>query len=292
VPILVGTNHVGYRLPWQTFHLLMSLVVTMSLLPASEFNDPEDVAFTSALDGSVQHFVQLVPKKSVANVPSAAMICLHGHGSDRWQYVKADRGECRGARDVAALHGMLFISPDYRAPTSWMGPAAEADLLQLITELREKRGVQRIFLVGASMGGTSALIFTALHAEVIDGVCSENGMGNMEIYDKFPEAIAQSYGGTRVEKPAEYRKRSAELFPQAFTMPLAITVGGRDDTVPPESVMRLGAVLRKAKRPVLVINREETGHVTSYADTVEALEFVLREAMKVPVKPNKKAGRR
>ena len=59
------------------------------------------------------------------------MLAFHGHGSDRWQFIKDARGECRGVRDVAARFGLILISPDYRAKTSWMGPKAEADVLQI-----------------------------------------------------------------------------------------------------------------------------------------------------------------
>jgi len=58
------------------------------------------------------------------------MIAFHGHGSNRWQYVKDERGECKGARDVALKNNMIFVSPDYRAKTSWMGPKAEADVVR------------------------------------------------------------------------------------------------------------------------------------------------------------------
>src|SRR5208337_2375414 len=94
--------------------------------------------FKATLDHSAQHYVKLLPKKFDLKQPHDVLIALHGHGSDRWQYIKQDRDECLGARDVAAEHGMIFISPDYRASTSWMGPKAEADLVQIITALRQE----------------------------------------------------------------------------------------------------------------------------------------------------------
>lgn len=80
------------------------------------------------------------------------MVALHGHGSDRWQFVQNGRDECRGMRDAAARFGMLFVSPDYRAKTSWMGPAAEADLLQILDELHEKYPIRYTIVGGGSMG--------------------------------------------------------------------------------------------------------------------------------------------
>ncbi|MEK7412207.1 MAG: alpha/beta fold hydrolase [Planctomycetota bacterium] len=238
---------------------------------------PEDIDFTSTLDGTVQKYVRILPPGYKVGDQRDALICLHGHGSDRWQYIKLPRGETKGARDTAAKYGMILVSPDYRT-NSWMGPKGEADVLQIISDLRSKQGVKRIFLTGGSMGGTSVLIFTILHPELIAGVASLNGMANMVEYDKFSEAIVPSYGGTKAEKPDEYKKRSAELFPHKFTMPVAITAGGKDTAVPPQSVLRLGDALKKINQHVLVINRETTGHSTNYEDTVAAIEFVIKAA--------------
>jgi predicted esterase len=63
-------------------------------------------------------------------------------------------------------------------------------------------------------------------------------------------------------------------------MPIAITVGGKDDIVPPDSVMRLAGVLKKLQPHVLLIVRPATGHTTAYADAKEAFDFVLGKAGK------------
>jgi parallel beta-helix repeat protein len=237
-----------------------------------------DVVFQSSLDGTEQRYVELVPTGSPGESPRDVVIVLHGHGSDRWQFITQTRGECKGVRDVAGKFGMMVVSPDYRAKTSWMGPKAEADVVQIIKELRQKHQVGRVFVSGGSMGGTSALIFTALHPDLIAGVCSLNGTANMVDYENFQDATVTSYGGTKTEVPDEYKKRSAELWPEKFTMPVAVTTGGKDASVPPQSVLRLVGKLKEAKRKVLSIHRENGGHSTTYEDTCLAMEFMLREA--------------
>ncbi len=255
---------------------------------AGGFGAPEDITFKALFDGSPQKYVQLTPATGVSPTkPVDVLLAFHGHGSDRWQYINDGRGECKGARDFAAAHGMIYISPDYRAATSWMGPAAEADVKQIIGLLRKKHKVGRVFLTGASMGGTSVLIFAALHPDLVDGVTSLNGMANMEEYKGFLPAIAASYGGDKKTKPEEYKKRSAELFPEKFTMPVAFAVGGKDGIVPPDSVRRLAAKLKDMKRDVLMIDNLNGGHATSHADTTAALEFMLKTAT---AKPKKKTA--
>lgn len=248
-------------------------------LAAAELGPPEERSFTARLDGSEQRYLELLPRPFDAKAVHHVLIALHGHGSDRRQFASDKRGECQGARDAAAAHGMIFISPDYRAPTSWMGPAAEADLVQLIAELRQRHRVGKVVVMGGSMGGTSALIFASLHPELVAGVVALNGTANLVEYRNFAEAIAASYGGSREARPEEYRRRSAELHAEAFTMPLACTVGGQDTVVPPDSVRRLAAELTRRRREVLLLDRPQGGHATDLADTRTAMDFVLDRAL-------------
>jgi predicted esterase len=58
-------------------------------------------------------------------------------------------------------------------------------------------------------------------------------------------------------------------------MPIAVTTGGKDRLVPPESVLRLVTALQKEKRQVHLIHRADGGHSTNFADAMEAFEFVF-----------------
>jgi len=242
---------------------------------AQHFQMPEDVAFTSKQDGTEQRYVVLLPESFRSDAPHDLMIALHGHGSDRWQFVNDTRPECRGTRDVAAQRNMIYVSPDYRAKTSWMGPAAEADLLQILDELHGRFRIRNVVLSGGSMGGTSALAFAAMHPECIDGVVSLNGTANLVEYPNFADAIAESFGGSKTDRPDIYRQRSAEFFPERLMMPVAATTGGQDTLVPPDSTLRLVGLLRTQGSPVLSIHRPDGGHSTNEEDTVAALTFVL-----------------
>ena len=159
---------------------------------------------------------------------------------------------------------MFYVSPDYRAKTSWMGPKAEADVMQIIGDLKRQHRIRQVFVCGGSMGGTSSLTFAALHPDLVDGVAAMNGTANHVEYANFQDAIAVSFGGRRTAVPDEYRKRSAEWNSARLTMPVGLTTGGRDLAVPPQSVSRLADALRKQGRRVLLIHREETGHSTNY----------------------------
>ncbi|MBL8814326.1 MAG: alpha/beta fold hydrolase [Planctomycetaceae bacterium] len=252
----------------------------------SGFQEPQDVEFIAKHDQTPQRYVLLLPSKFDDKQSHDLLIALHGHGSDRWQFVQQARPECSELRRIAADKQMIFVSPDYRAKTSWMGPAAEADLLQILESLRGKYRLRHIIISGGSMGGTSALAFAALHPDQVRGVVALNGTANMIDYEMFQDAIQASYGGTKQEKPDVYRSRSAEFFPDRFTMPVAVTTGGQDTLVPPDSVLRLVEQLKKQNRPVLSIHRPTGGHDTNAEDTSAALNFVLDSLSSKPAPNN------
>lgn len=202
------------------------------------------------------------------------IIGLHGYGSDRWQFAKDGRDECRAFRDFATQRNMIAVSPDYRAKTSWMGPAAEADLVQIIRGLRAQYRIGKVILTGGSMGGTGALTFAALHPDLIDGVVAMNPLADFFGYAHFLNSIENSFGGTKQEIPEEFKKRSAAYWPEKLTMPVAFTAGLRDTVVPAASAHHLYQVLKTLGRDVLWIGQEKGGHETNYNDAMEALIFV------------------
>ncbi|MHB9134357.1 MAG: alpha/beta hydrolase family protein [Armatimonadota bacterium] len=270
---------------WRYECLIVLWMMASAACLSAQLGEPKDLTFTAKIDTSLQRYALLLPEPFDAATEHHLLIALHGHGSDRWQYVKENRDECKAARDIAAQYGMIYLSPDYRARTSWMGPAAEADMVQLIGEIKQQYKIGKVFLVGGSMGGSSALTFTALHPDLIAGVSAQNPLANHLEYANFQDAIQASFGGSKVQIPAEYKKRSAEYWPEAFTMPVAITTGGADTSVPPQSALRLANILTLLNRKVLLLHRAETGHSTNYADTAAALEFVIRTALGLPPKP-------
>jgi len=237
-----------------------------------------DVTFAAACDGSTQRYVIALPPGHEPEAPHDLLVAFHGHGSDRWQFIQQPRDECRAVRDAAARHGLILVSPDYRAKTSWMGPKAEADVIQLIGDLKRTYSSRRVFLCGGSMGGAACLTFAALHPDLVDGVASMNGTANFLEFENYQDAIRESFGGTKAAVPGEYKKRSAEYWPERFTMPVGIAAGGQDESVPPESVVRLARVLRALGRDVLLVYRPGGGHATDYDDATAILEFVIAHA--------------
>jgi len=237
-----------------------------------------EVTFSASIDGTKQRYIEILPENFNTKQKYDVIIGLHGHGANRQQFAKEQRDECAAFRNIAAKYGMIAITPDYRPKTSWMGSKAESDLLDIINKIKNMYIINRIFLIGGSMGGTSALTFSALHSELIDGVTSMNGHANHLEYENFQQAISRSFGGSKKKIPEEYKKRSAEYWPERLTMPIAFTTGGKDKSVPNDSVLRLVAILKKLNPSILLINRPKTGHETNLKDAEKAMEFMVKMA--------------
>jgi len=233
-----------------------------------------DLTITASWDGSQQLSCIVEPAGYDPSVGGDLLIALHGHGADRRQFVEDPRDECRAVREIAAKRGLLLVAPDYRAPDSWMGPAATADLGDLITCLRREREIGALILCGGSMGAAASLAFAVMHPELVQGVVAMNGVADMLEFSNFQEAIRRSYGGAKEDVPHVYRARSAALHPQVLTMPLRLTIGGQDQSTPPASVRRLVAALAPINPRVRLLDRENEGHRTSYEDACDVLEFV------------------
>ncbi|MES2792223.1 MAG: alpha/beta fold hydrolase [Planctomycetota bacterium] len=263
---------------WTGRLCLFVCLTLVSAVSANEAIKESDVSFVAAVDGTEQRYILQEPANFKADAQHDILIALHGHGSDRWQFAKHPLAEGQAARNIAAKYSMLYVSPDYRAKTSWMGPKAEADVVQIIGDLKKKFRVGRVFICGGSMGGTSALTFAALHPELIDGVAAMNGTANLLEYGNFQEAISESYGGPKKSIPDEYKKRSSEYWPERLVMPVAIATGGLDTLVPPDSCRRLAAILKLLERDVLIIHRDQGGHSTNLEDSTAILEFMMQKA--------------
>ncbi len=266
------------------------LAVALTSLGDERFST-EDVAFTAACDGTTQRYVRMLPTGFRPDGKHQVLIALHGHGSDRWQFASGTAPTGVAARNAAAQRGMILILPDYRAKTSWMGPKAEADLCQIIKEVKAQYHVDKVILCGGSMGGSSALTFAAIHPERIDGVAAMNGTANHLEYDNFQEAISASFGGTKSEIPAEYKNRSAEYWPERLTMPVGITASGEDTVVPPQSVLRLAGILEKLHRQVMLIYREDMGHTSKPEDAQRVIDFVLDRVLRPTDSDNKTSSK-
>jgi hypothetical protein len=88
----------------------IAMLLFMSFLPLYAI-EIEDISFKAKLDGTEQYYVMIKPAGFNPELPVPILIALHGHGSDRFQFTKDQRDECRSARNAARRSGPFTAPP-------------------------------------------------------------------------------------------------------------------------------------------------------------------------------------
>ena len=187
--------------------------------------------FKSSFDGSAQTFLEKDFGGGDSNGTRLVFVYLHGALSHQEQGMTAGiyNGTFEKWGEELAKRDAVYVCPEYRG-NSWMGPAAEADVLDILNLLTKRFPGRRLILAGGSMGGTSALIFASRNPKAVDGVialCPATDPALM--FGVFPEHFVESYGGSpekvsQVFSDRTSRNRVDSLAP----LPLAIVHGSAD----------------------------------------------------------------
>jgi pimeloyl-ACP methyl ester carboxylesterase len=204
--------------------------------------------FKSSFDGSAQTFLEKDFGDGDSKVTRLVFVYLHGALSHQDQGVTAgiyNRTFEKWGEELAR-RSAVYVCPEYRG-NSWMGPAAEADVLDLLRLLTKRFPGRRLILAGGSMGGTSALIFASRHPEELDGVialCPATDPALM--FGVFPEHFVESYGGSPEKVPQVFSGRTSRSRVDALaSLPLAIVHGSSDAIIGVEHSRILVRELRK-----------------------------------------------
>lgn len=178
------------------------------------------------------------------------VIGVHGYGASlnlRWQAIFAFGAE-------ANLRGWLLAAPEMHGenPASGGGRslgarAAQRDLIDTVNYVKQHYAVDesRIYLIGFSMGGQTAMIAAAKYPDVFAGVVEYAGFSSLsDWYDESEDwrqtDIANECGGSPNAQPFEYARRSPKRYALGFKqMPLAIVHGTADTKVLPHHAQQM-----------------------------------------------------
>jgi len=247
----------------------------------------ERKSFLSEFDGSDQRFIieYLVGRRT-----GPLVFYLHGG------LAHAEQGFCDGydgcfgnlRLEVMRRRG-VYVSPEYRG-NSWMNASAEADIAQLIRQIKAEFGLERVVLMGASMGGTAALIYASHRPQSVHGVVALCPAADMKalwtdlsarrepMFQTLTRSIEAAYSGTPDEAPDEYSYRSALDQAASLRMPVVIRHGGSDGLLPVWHSRLLVAALRRQGTPVLYDEIPDGEHDSPTRRTPwrDYLDFVLQ----------------
>lgn len=215
---------------------------------------PVRESFNCSLDGSRWPYLRQVPP----GTPRGVLLFLHGHYGDHHQGMTCEiYNDAFGAlREECRQRGWEYITPFYGGNT-WMGPAAEQGLAELIMQVRKRLPEVPLYLSGGSMGGSSALVFAIRRPELIDGVLARCPAADIEAYyawaraannptlQNIAAAIRLHYTIEGRDLALQLAARSALRHAARLTMPVHIVHGTADATIPIDGSQRLVAELRR-----------------------------------------------
>jgi pimeloyl-ACP methyl ester carboxylesterase len=235
--------------------------------------------FVSPLDSSSQTYLIAESKTAADNDPPFLVVYLHGALSHQEQGMTAGIYDNFFGRWWSWLkeRNVRYVCPEYRG-NSWMGPAAEADIVELIRLMRERYRPIQVILTGGSMGGTSALIFASRHPELLDGALALcPATDTSEMFPHFADHFLQSYGGPPDKIPDVYRERSSRYHADMLVkLPLVIVHGSADALIPIHHARLLVEQLQARNARLQYIELKDGGHDSPVkVDLRECMEFLL-----------------
>jgi pimeloyl-ACP methyl ester carboxylesterase len=208
----------------------------------------EERTFTASHDGSWETY--LLAEFGEGAIPRAGehLLVIYLHGAlaheDQGMTSKIYDNFFGRLAEWLARRRATYVCPEYRG-NSWMGPAAESDLLDVLRIERERIRPSCTLLLGGSMGGTSALIFASRNPGQIHAVlalCPATDPAAM--FPRFPEHFLTSYGGPPETHASIYRERTSLL--RADALPpsrIFLAHGSADAVIPVTHSQRLATAL-------------------------------------------------
>jgi pimeloyl-ACP methyl ester carboxylesterase len=158
------------------------------------------------------------------------VVSLHGYHPENpllWRWAETDRRHTVWPD----RYGVIFIEPHGRGNTGYRG-FGEADVLRAIEEARKKFSVDndRVYLMGYSMGGDGAWNIGSRHPELFAAMAPV--YGGWDYHATMGDAEAAAL--TPWQRFSEERWSSFVQAESLLHMPILVTHGDADDTVPVE----------------------------------------------------------
>jgi pimeloyl-ACP methyl ester carboxylesterase len=209
------------------------------------------IVYKSAFDGKTD-WALFRP----GDVSKNAVVFMHGSLATGDQiFTRRDIRNFWLRRIIAGNHPLLSVN---MRGTSYMSPAAERDLSDLLDYCVSSLSFGKVILLGGSGGASSAMAYACLRPDKINGVVA---MGMCDIFarldyarrnpnpalQKVSELIFESYGGTPEELPDVYRARSVLANTGKLNMPVTLTMGESDPLIPVAETRKIAAAMKDKK---------------------------------------------
>jgi pimeloyl-ACP methyl ester carboxylesterase len=208
--------------------------------------------YTSSQDGA-RDWALFLPGDKRRNT----VVYLHGSFAEADQiFARKDIRDFWLSRIMAGGHPLLSVN---MRGTSYMSPAATADMTDLLRYAHDELGCRNFVLLGGSGGASSAMAYAVLKSEMIHGVIAMGMcdiLASMDfarkstnpILQKVSQCVFAAYGGNLEEQADLYEARSVLRHADRLTnLPIVLTMGENDALIPVAETRKIAALLRERK---------------------------------------------
>jgi len=243
--------------------------------------------FVSHVDGQTDVFGLLRPDLKTSQANFNLVVYLHGMGSSYLEPFFVPQGLSVADAIVNTHSDTVLISPSYRRAASWGNDPAMSDITQNIREICQEFPINKIVLMGTSMGGCTVLAYAAaapadIKAKLVGVVSVESAGDLLALYNEslhpgIKRAMNKAFGGSPSEVPELYKRKSflsnVDGLPRGVRV--AVISARQDDIVPPRLQRELVAALEKHNVAVKLIE-VDGGHQTPPTKVyLEGYDFVV-----------------
>ncbi len=257
ISLYVGERGHTRALHRQLEDLRRKLILVETAGPMPELMSPQKVSkrvFISHVDGTPD-LIGIAPTVVFTGAKQFTLIVyLHGMGGSFYEPFIFPKDKPLGPALLERDNSLILLSCSYRNKASWGGDAALADITQNIRELCQQFPIQKIVMMGTSMGGCTVMNYAATAPpdvqEKICGIVSVESSGDLTaLYHEskvLQSAMTEAFGGTPEQVPAVYRAKS--FLTNISRLPKRVRVSlisaTRDDIIPTHFQQELLRALR------------------------------------------------
>jgi pimeloyl-ACP methyl ester carboxylesterase len=199
------------------------------------------VTLSSSFDGTAQRsMIQTPVGYTPESGPRPLVIALHGWGARDFNAVLWP-----GLAQAASDQGFILVAPDVRGQSEHTASGrVQRDVLDILNYVinapEYNVDVNRVYLVGKSMGGMFASTIAAKYPDRFAGLVTIMGPSDLtqwywEVETWRKNVIANEVGGLPQNVPFGYQRRSASVMPHNLRHIPTLIIHGRDDTLVPFS---------------------------------------------------------
>ena len=211
-------------------------------------------AYLSSIDDSPQPYYVYVPKQHDGIKHLPAIVYLHGYSPDldklNWQMIP------QSLLDLCDRYGYYLVAPFARSNTDFQG-VGEVDVVQAFQLLAKQYpiDVERVFLLGYSMGGMGAFTVGGHMPDVWAGVVAVSSRADYYLWQGFDRAKVEPYKRRLID--AEF---GASMPGNFRALPILMYHGGADTLVKVERPRQFAAALEKMGADVTLRELEGEDH--------------------------------